>query len=206
MTARARLASLALLALVAAACSSSSSGGDDTGPTSPATSSSPTASASVSPSASSSATPTPSFSSTVQATGPCRTKQLRLSLGQGQGAAGSTFVPIVLTNASKRACTLFGYPGVSFLDASGAQVGVDATHDGGEEATVSLAPGDAANAQLQLPDPGVIGADCKPASAATMQVYPPGAFSSLTVDFQQTVCTTAKGAANVHPVTPGAGG
>jgi hypothetical protein len=141
----------------------------------------------------------------VQATGPCRTKQLRLSLGQGQGAAGSTVLPIVFTNTSKHACTLLGYPGVSFLDASGTKVGADATHNGGEEATVSIAPGDDANAQLQLPDPGVVGADCKPANTATMRVYPPGDFAALSVGFQQTVCTSTNGAANVHPVTPGDG-
>jgi hypothetical protein len=142
----------------------------------------------------------------VQASRRCTTGQLRLSLGQSQGAAGSTFTPIVFTNASKHPCTLFGYPGVSFLDSTGAQVGVDATHDGGEEATVTLGPGDAANAQLQVPDPGNFSAaQCKQANAATLRVYPPGDFAALSIADAVTVCTTAKGAANVHPVTPGSG-
>jgi hypothetical protein len=93
---------------------------------------------------------------------------------------------------------------VSFLDANGATVGVDATHVGGEEATVTLGPGDAANAQLQVPDPGVAG--CPTGQAEKLRVYPPGDFGALTIDDAMVVCTTSAGAANVHPVTPGNGG
>jgi hypothetical protein len=200
----ARIALLLSLAVAAVAgCSNSSGGSNNTASTPPVVTPTSTSSATASATASPSPTPTPSFSSTVQASHRCATGQLRLSLGQSQGAAGSTFTPIVFTNASKHACTLYGYPGVSFLDSTGAQVGVDATHDGGEEATVTLAPGQAANAQLQLPDPGV--AQCQTAKAATLRVYPPGDFTALSVADPVTICKSAKGAANVHPVTPGAG-
>jgi hypothetical protein len=203
---KARIAALGLAVVALAGCSNSSGGSNNAASTPPPVTSTSSASASASASASPSPTPTPSFSSTVQASHRCVTSQLHMSLGQSQGAAGSTFTPIVFTNVSKHACTLFGYPGVSFLDSTGAQVGVDATHDGGEEATVTLAPGDAANAQLQVPDPGNYSASqCKQANAATLRVYPPGDFTALSVADAMTVCTTSTGAANVHPVTPGAG-
>ncbi|MGN6475345.1 MAG: DUF4232 domain-containing protein [Mycobacteriales bacterium] len=200
-----RIAVVGLVVVAAAGCSSSG-GSDNTASTTPPVTSSPTPSVSPSQSASSSPTPTPSFSSTVQASRRCLTTQLHLSLGQGQGQAGSTITPIVLSNVSKHACTLFGYPGVSFLDASGATVGVDAAHTGGEEATVTLGPGDAANAQLQVPDPGNFSAsDCQPAQASQLRVYPPNDRAALTVADDVTVCTTSTGRANVHPVTPGVG-
>ncbi|HVT21348.1 MAG TPA: DUF4232 domain-containing protein [Mycobacteriales bacterium] len=201
-------ATAAVVALVAAGCSSSSSGGGTGTPTTasspPSTSPSGTASATQSPTGS--AKPTPSFSSTVSASKRCVTKHLRLSLGQGQGVAGATITPIVFTNVGKKPCTLFGYPGVSFVDASGAQVGVDAAHRGGEEATVTLGHNDSANAQLSVPDPGNFApSDCQQQQATRLRVFPPGSFAALTVDDAMIVCTTATGAANVHPVTPGSG-
>ncbi|HVT65923.1 MAG TPA: DUF4232 domain-containing protein [Mycobacteriales bacterium] len=206
MTARAWFARLALAAFVVAGCSSSSSGGsDNTAATEPPVTSSP--SVSTSESASQSATPTPSFSSTVQASKDCRLSQLDFSIGQGQGAAGSTILPLVFTNHSKRACTMFGYPGVSFLDAQGNPLGQPADRRGGEKAVVTLGPGDAANAQLRIPDPGNFSpADCNVATSASILVYPPGEKHSTTAPEATQVCTTEAGRSVVLPVVPGNGG
>src|SRR5436309_2586261 len=43
----------------------------------------------------------------------CGTGELRASLGQAGGAAGSVIVPLVLTNVGARTCELRGFPGVS---------------------------------------------------------------------------------------------
>jgi hypothetical protein len=130
-----------------------------------------------------------------------------LAAGQGQGAAGSTILPLVFTNTGHKGCTLYGYPGVSFLDASGKQIGFDAERTGGEEAIVTLGPGDQANAQLQYPEPGNFSAaDCQQATAAAIRVYPPGQTTTLETKADFSVCTTEKGRASVHPITPGAGG
>jgi hypothetical protein len=202
-----RLAVAAAAALTVAGCSSSSPPASTGSPTVSA-SSSPSASASPSASMSSSPTPTPSFSSTVQASSACRVQQLSLSLGGSQGAAGSTFQTIVFTNISHHACTLFGNPGVSFLDASGAQVGQTASFSRTDErATVALAPQGAANATLQLPDPGNFSASsCSPATTAKIRVIPPGDRSSLVAADSQTICTGSQGRPSVDPVTPGTGG
>ena len=204
---KARVALLGLLPFAVVGCSNSSSGGgDNTAATSPPTTASASASPSESPTESATPTPTPSFSSTVKATHRCRTTDLQLSLGQGQGVAGASVLTIIFTNVGQRPCTLFGYPGVSFLDPSGAQVGVPATHDGGEEATVTLGQNGSANAQLRVPDPGNYSPnDCKSAVSAQIRVYPPGDRTAALLPYLTQVCTTPKAAANVHPVTPGTG-
>jgi hypothetical protein len=206
---KARVALLSIVAFAAAACSGgSSSGGDtNTAQTSPPPQVTTTPSATPPPTVTPSAKPTPSFSSTVQASHRCLTSALGLSLGQGQGAAGSTIVPIVLTNTGGEACTLFGRPGVSFTDGNGNQLGVGAVFGGSAPATVTLAPGDKANALLKIPDPGNFSAsDCAAATSAKLRVYPPGDKASLEVAYQASVCTTKQGAAQVSPMTPGSGG
>lgn len=207
---KARVAVLILSAIAVAGCSSSSSGGPPTSPptnSGATTSASPSTSPSATTSSSSTPRPTPSFSSTVQASHRCLTSELRLSLGQAQGAAGSSIMPIVFTNTGTAACTLYGYPGVTFLDASGSQLGSDATHDGAEAAVVTLAPNGTANAMLRMPDPGNYSAGgCQPAQSARLRVYPPGDFKPLTVAYATTVCTTKNGWSSVSPVTPGTGG
>lgn len=204
---KSRIVVMAVAALAAAACSNSSGGSNNTASTSPPATTSPTQSVSPSQSASHSPKPTPSFSSTVQASHRCRTAKLSLSLGQAQGAAGSAIMPIVFTNTGSSACTLYGYPGVSFLDASGKQLGADAKHNGGEEAIVTLAPNATANAMLQMPNPGNYGAGvCQPAQSAQLRVYPPGDFKPLTIAYVTTVCTSKQGWSSVSTVTPGSGG
>src|SRR5579875_643107 len=48
----------------------------------------------------------------ANAAGPqsCATRSLSAKLGNGQGAAGSTYVDIVFTNIGSASCTLYGYP------------------------------------------------------------------------------------------------
>src|SRR5215475_10768862 len=64
--------------------------------------------------------------STVPAasTGPgtCPPSALHVSLGDSEGAAGTFYRVIVLTNTSGSACTLYGYPGVSFVTRPGGSV------------------------------------------------------------------------------------
>ena len=50
----------------------------------------------------------------------CATANLAVwvDVGQGSAAAGTTFYPLDFTNTGSRACTLFGYPGVSATNAS----------------------------------------------------------------------------------------
>jgi len=125
----------------------------------------------------------------------CATKDLDISLGQGQGAAGSVYEPLRFTNNGARACTLYGYPGVSFVTAgSGDQVGVPASRNPQHPArTVILSPGARADAVVQVVDHGNYGAEqCQATPVSGLRVYPPGNKDAAYVPFHDSVaaCST----------------
>ena len=49
----------------------------------------------------------------------CRISDLKVTVALGQGAGGTTYSPIGLTNRSDSTCGLNGHPTVSFLDSAG---------------------------------------------------------------------------------------
>jgi hypothetical protein len=165
------------------------------------------------------ATPSPSVTVTVTTSSPppaslspttpqavtaCATSQLSLSLGQSQGAAGTTYTPIVLTNQGSVSCRLTGYPGVSFLDASGAQVGPSAARTSGHVRTVTLSAHGSASAMLQQSEPGNYPrSSCKPKQAKALEVYPPDQTAALTATDHVEVCSTSTGRTGISPMQPG---
>ena len=92
-----------------------------------------------------------------------------MDLSQGGAAAGSTYVPIDFTNTSGSACTMDGYPGVSFVRSpSGAQLGNPASRNpAAVPATVTLAPGGVAHAILQVGEAGTTASRRAPRSPRT---------------------------------------
>jgi Protein of unknown function (DUF4232) len=101
----------------------------------------------------------------------CGTSNLTVVLGPPNGAAGTIYYEIVFRNDSGSTCEMTGYPGVSFLDASGVQIGVPAQRSGAAYGQVSLAPHANAYAALAVGDPSVRG--CPAASAHFVRVFPP---------------------------------
>ncbi|MDT9695769.1 DUF4232 domain-containing protein [Streptomyces sp. P17] len=101
----------------------------------------------------------------------CHTGELRAEVGRMDPGAGQRNVPIVLTNASARTCTVYGYPGAAFVDASGEQLGPDPERAPGSPARVTLAPGDSAWAGLSYSSPEISGA--RTARPAALLVTPP---------------------------------
>ncbi len=88
---------------------------------------------------------------------------------------------LAFVNSSPSVCTLYGFPGVSFLDGSGNQIG-PAAQQGTAVARqlVTLAPGASGYVQLDVTDPGI--PPCAgPGAVARIRVYPPGSFSSATI-------------------------
>lgn len=125
----------------------------------------------------------------------CQTKNLRLSLGQSQGTAGSVYEPLRFTNHGEGACTLYGYPGVSFVKAeSGDQVGAPASRNAQHRAqTITLSPGSSAKAVLQIVDHDNYGpAQCRATAVSGLRVYPPGNKAAAYVPFDApaTACAT----------------
>jgi hypothetical protein len=127
--------------------------------------------------------------------GRCHTSDLGIKPGTGEAAAGTQYLALVFTNTSGRTCTLYGYPGVSWVAGDqGSQVG-DAFQRGGDDkkATATLEPGQAAHATLQMPNAGNYDeARCKPMSVRGLRVYPPDETAAVFVTLPSKECS-AKG-------------
>jgi hypothetical protein len=154
------------------------------------TSSSPSAT-STSPSAhatgsvSSSATTADTAPAGAAAISGCPTSTLHLSFVSGQGAGGTAYLTYALTNVGRQTCTLFGYPGVSILNAAGHIVqhpaqrgGIQApnrvrlvTLAGGRQARFIVTSSDV------IPSPGCTHAF----TGTTLQVFPPNQRQALSV-------------------------
>ncbi|MGW3105427.1 DUF4232 domain-containing protein [Streptomyces sp. NPDC001100] len=102
----------------------------------------------------------------------CHTSELKATVGGNDPGAGQENFPIVLTNFSGRTCTVRGYPGAAFVNASGTQLGPDPVRETGSAVTtVTLKPGQSAWAGLTFSNPEISGA--KTATPATLVVTPP---------------------------------
>lgn len=183
---------VATTAVLAGCTPGTSSGGSTTnaaGGTTTAASSAPAGqSTSSKPSAATSAVTTTSAPAAATSTGvgACLVAQLTATLGAGAGGgAGHMYPFLVLTNKGTTACTVRGYPGVSFVgNGSGTQLGAAATREaaGITITTLTLAPGQSAHSQLSITVAGNYDpATCKPKAADGLRVYPPAETHSLFV-------------------------
>jgi Protein of unknown function (DUF4232) len=160
--------------------------------TSPSASQTVTVTVTASPS-SAPATSQPVPSPTPSGPPGCATAVLKAGLGRASGTAGSVYYPIVFTNTSDSACSLYGYPGVSFVTASGAQVGAAATEEPVyPRRLVTLAPGSAAHAVLQVIDAhNYPPPTCSLVAVHRLKVFPPGQTSALYVALTATACSNS---------------
>ena len=161
-------------ASASSASSPSAAGGASSGASSAGASSSPAASSAA--------------SGTVTVTGgtpACTSANLQASLGGGAGAGMSqNHTGLQLRNTGSSTCTLYGYPGVSWVrGAQGLQTGAAAVRQpdpGGTEGVVTLAPGALASAPLDIVDAAVIPpSECKPVPVRGLRIYPPGQKAAL---------------------------
>jgi hypothetical protein len=171
-------AALGGAAVAIAACGSSAS---------PAPAPAPAKTVTV-PASTAPATPTSSASPT-----PCPTSALKASVGTGNGAAGSTYYPLEFTNTSSTACTLFGYPGVSFVTGTGgSQIGRAASRNPAVTSRlVTIAPGSTAHATLQVVNAmNYPGAECHLVTAHTMKIFPPNQTAPIYLGFTAPACSS----------------
>ncbi len=162
------------------------------------------ASATTAPSASSSTTSPPA--SPAGAAG-CLASGMQAQLGASQGTAGTIYQVLVLTNTGPASCTLYGYPGVSFVTGiGGTQVGAPATRSRTVAVTqLTLAPGGKANVLLAIHDAGA-SRNCKLTDVDWLRIYPPGDYGSLYVQYNaQTCANPANSIVTVTAVAAGAG-
>ena len=137
----------------------------------------------------------------------CVAGQLRAGIESADGTAGHQGFTLVFVNESAQACTMYGYPGVSFVVGdSGAQVNDPAVRAAGVAAVVvTLAPYRTARASLRLVQVGNYDeATCKPVQVAGFRVYPPDDTSALFVASTQRACSTkGMGVPEIYPVQLG---
>lgn len=84
-----------------------------------------------------------------------------------------------------------GYPGVSYVDAAGGQIGAPAERDGTAAVAVTLTPGASASTTLQQTHAENYGTGCGITRAAGVRVYPPGATDSLVLPQEITACSAS---------------
>jgi hypothetical protein len=175
----------------------------------PATTTTPAASPSAAATQSPSPAPTPGPSSAGVAA--CTTSALHVAVpsGSGNAAAGSSYYPIQFSNTSSSPCTLYGYPGVSFVGAvGGSQIGAAATRNSALAAKlISLSPGQTVHATLQVVDAmNYPSGGCGLVTAHWLKIYPPNQTAPLYVSFTAQTCSKPKTVLSVQTVQTGSSG
>ncbi len=128
----------------------------------------------------------PSAPAATAAARPCTAASTRVWLGlPGDAAAGTIYYQIEFSNIGRAACSLYGYPGVSMLNARGQEVGLPASHSGTRHVVV-LRPGGTAHVVLGA---GEAGNFCnKPIDTTTLRVYTPGQKAAQILPFRWQAC------------------
>ncbi|MFD5405550.1 DUF4232 domain-containing protein [Streptomyces griseorubiginosus] len=204
--------SVALLGLVAGCGSGGGSSSDGTSSAPRTESGSATSSATGAPTGAS-GVPTDAVSNSLTPSAPpasasvtrCHTSELSASVGRNNPGAGQENFPVVLTNESHRTCTLYGYPGTAFVDASGKQLGPDPERSAAKPETVKLAPGGRAWAGLSFANPEISGAGT--ATPAALVVTPPDEEDPLKVTWKGGAVPVSGDESSVRliPFSPGTG-
>lgn len=146
---------------------------------------------------------TPSAAASAPA---CTTANLDVWLNtMGNGAAGSSYYNLNMTNLSAHSCTLYGYPGVSAITQTGIQLGSSAGRDA-EHAPAHITLTSARTAQgfenstsrntatviLQITvAENFPSATCSYVTAAGLRVYPPNQKESTVVPYPFVACAKA---------------
>lgn len=122
----------------------------------------------------------------------CAPAQLTPSLGPPEGAAGTIFYPLILQNTGDAACSMSGYPGVSFIAGSDNHpVGAAATQEPDEPGTVVIDPGQATSANVGIVNAANYPQDCDAVPVSGLQVSLPGQDDPLVVGHADTGCASA---------------
>jgi hypothetical protein len=145
--------------LLLAACGSSGGGGN-TSATQATSASTTTASTTTTTSTASTSTSTSTTTTTVAGPPPCTASTLALSFLGQQGGMGHGEIGFQLRNTSSTSCRTYGWPGIQFLDQSGAPLPTIPHHTTsdffGNSTAIPLviAPGDSASFRLDVGGPG----------------------------------------------------
>jgi hypothetical protein len=111
---------------------------------------------------------------------------------------------LTFTNTGTATCTLYGYPGVSFLTAGHTAITAPTSRASASPHLVTLTPGQVASAQLKTPNVGNLPETvCHRATAASLEVYPPNDTVPVFVPTSIGICAGRSPGGSVWPVVPG---
>ncbi|MFF0817553.1 DUF4232 domain-containing protein [Rhodococcus sp. NPDC003318] len=121
---------------------------------------------------------------------PCTASDLSVTDTRTDESAGSVTIPLRFVNTGERACSLHGFPGVSYVTAKdGTEVGAAATHSGDIGEPVTLAPGGRATVTVRAAQVvNYTPAQCEPTPVAGLRIYPPNDSQALYVAHAGTGC------------------
>lgn len=112
------------------------------------------------------------------ATPRCTVSKLSVELRNPSAGAGQRFLTLVMTNATRSSCSLFGYPGMQLLGSRNQELPTNVVRFRARVRTVVLAPGERATTQLRW---GAIAGPGEPAmgrcepNPARVEITPPNA-------------------------------
>lgn len=130
-----------------------------------------------------------------RATAPaCTVSGTKVSFHPGQGAAGSVYGQIRVTNTSKATCMVRGHGGVSYVGyGDGGQVGAAADQTAAKVKTVSLKPGGTAHDQVRMVEEGNYSPrTCGPTDVDGFRVYLPGEVNAQFIAHRTIGCSNPK--------------
>jgi Protein of unknown function (DUF4232) len=153
--------------------------------------------------------PPPSSATGTPGAPACATSSLKVTPGLAQGYAGGTYQVIDFTNTSGTSCTLYGYPGVSFVTAPPYhQIGPAAKRTATAPVKlITLRPGATANSLLQIVDAlNFPTGNCNPVKAAYLRIFPPNQTVPVYLANTSQACTKPVQILSVSAVAAGSGG
>lgn len=119
----------------------------------------------------------------------CTASHLRMSLGQPQGAASTTYMDVVLTNTGAGSCSLTGYPTAFLTDNHGGVVGSGASPDPEyAPSKLTIAHNASVHAVVGFPNAANFQAGACSSASNNLRIYPAGLSTSLQLPFTQYSC------------------
>ncbi|CAG6398562.1 DUF4232 domain-containing protein [Streptomyces cocklensis] len=151
----------------------------------------PSVTATSTPAPATTATASPAATAATGSTVPgCTTSHLKVTVQSNGSGAGSSFFTLAFQNTGSSPCTLFGYPGVSFVKAGNVQLGKAAARTPASKATVTLIPNAHAFADLRTVNGqgGFDPAQCQLTTVPSLRIFPPNQRASVNIPWNQKEC------------------
>lgn len=124
----------------------------------------------------------------------CGAGDVKLTLGEGDAAAGSLYRPLLITNTKAEPCTVQGFPGVSYVAGDdGHQVGEAAYRTGTKGNPIKLNTGQTAASVIQFVNVHNYPDDiCRPTPVRGLRIYLPQETDANFVPMPGTGCANSE--------------